>query len=351
MRRRLALLVAATTSVVLLAFTLPLAMLIDRAATSAAITTATDRSQRIVPIVATADEADVARAVATVADRDYVVRVRMPSGKLVGRPFRTAAPPVEADLRATAVRVLDDGRVILDQPVVREDGTAVISTLMSEAVLDAGVWRAWGVLAALAVTLFVLALVVADRLARSLTRPVTDLAVTAERLGRGDLSARVVPDGPDEVREVGHALNTLAARIGELLTHERESVADLSHRLRTPVTALRLDAEALPPGADRDRLSADVDELTRQIDALIREARRPVREGCRRALRRRRRGRRAGGVLAGAGRGPGSPGHGVGADRARARCGPGRRTWRPPWTRCSATCSRTRRTAPTWTSP
>ena len=279
MRRRLALLVAATTSVVLLAFTLPLAVLIDRAATNAAITTATDRSQRIVPIVATGNDADVARAVATVADRDFVVRVRMPSGALVGRPFRTPAPPVEADLRSTAVRVLDDGRVILDQPVVREDGTAVISTLMSEAVLDAGVWRAWGVLAALALTLFVLALVVADRLARSLTRPVTDLAVTAERLGRGDLSARVVPDGPDEVREVGQALNRLAARIGELLTHERESVADLSHRLRTPVTALRLDAEALPPGADRDRLSADVDELTRQIDALIQEARRPVREG------------------------------------------------------------------------
>lgn len=279
MRRRLALLVAATTSVVLLAFTLPLAVLIDRAATSAAITTATDRSQRIVPTVATGDETDVARAVATVSDRDYVVRVLMPSGGLVGRPFRTAAPPVENGLRATAVRVLADGRVILDQPVVRQDGTAVISTLMSEAVLDAGVWRAWGVLAALAITLFVLALVVADRLARSLTRPVTDLAVTAERLGRGDLAARVRPDGPDEIREVGQALNRLAARIGELLSHERESVADLSHRLRTPVTALRLDVESMPRGGDRDRLSGDVDELTRQIDALIREARRPEREG------------------------------------------------------------------------
>lgn len=279
MRRRLALLVAATTSVVLLAFTLPLAVLIDRAATSAAITTATDRSQRIVPTVAAGTEADIARAVATVADRDFVVRVRMPSGTLVGRPFRTPAPPVEAELRATAVRVLDDGRVILDQPVVRQDGTAVISTLMSEDVLDAGVWRAWGVLAALATTLFVLALVVADRLARTMTRPVTELAATAERLGRGDLSARVLPSGPDEVREVGRALNRLAARIGELLTHERESVADLSHRLRTPVTALRLDVESLPADAARDRLSADVDELTRQIDALIGEARRPVREG------------------------------------------------------------------------
>ena len=279
MRRRLALLVAATTSVVLLAFTLPLAVLIDRAATDAAVTSAGDRSQRIVPAVAAGSAADIAQAVATVSDPDYVVRVQLPSGDVIGRPFRTAAPPVDPELRATAVRTLDDGRVILDQPVVRQDGTAVISTLMSENVLDAGVWRAWTVLAVLALTLFGLALLVADRLARSMTRPVAELAVTAERLGRGDLTARVEPGGPDEVREVGVALNQLAARISELLAHEREAVADLSHRLRTPVTALRLDVESLPGSEGRDRLTSDVDELTRQIDALIREARRPVREG------------------------------------------------------------------------
>jgi signal transduction histidine kinase len=278
-RRRLALLVAATTSVVLLAFTLPLAVLIDRAATNAAVTSAGDRSQRIVPAVAAGSAEEIAQAVTTVSDPDYVVRVRLPSGDVIGRPLRTAAPPVDPELRATAVRTLDDGRVILDQPVVREDGTAVISTLMSEHVLDAGVWRAWAVLAVLALTLFGLALLVADRLARSMTRPVAELAATAERLGRGDLTARVEPDGPDEVREVGVALNRLAARISELLAHEREAVADLSHRLRTPVTALRLDVESLPGSDGRDRLTADVDELTRQIDALIREARRPVREG------------------------------------------------------------------------
>ena len=279
MRRRLALLVAATTSVVLLAFTLPLAVLIDRAATNAAVTSAGDRSQRIVPAVAAGSPDEIAQAVATVSDPDYVVRVRLPSGDVIGRPFRTAAPPVDPELRATAVRTLDDGRVILDQPVVRQDGTAVISTLMSEDVLDAGVWRAWAVLAVLALTLFGLALLVADRLARSMTRPVAELAVTAERVGRGDLTARVEPGGPDEVREVGQALNRLAARISELLTREREAVADLSHRLRTPVTALRLDVESLPGGDGRDRMFSDVDELTRQIDALIREARRPVREG------------------------------------------------------------------------
>jgi signal transduction histidine kinase len=171
--------------------------------------------------------------------------------------------------------------VVLDQPVFRDDGTAVISTLMSEAVLDHGVWRAWAVLILLGLVLVILSLVVADRLARSMTRPVTDLARTAERLGQGDLDARAEPAGPGEIREVGTALNRLAARIRELLAAERESVADLSHRLRTPVTALRLDAEGLADPEERGRLVADVDELTRHVDAVIREARRPVREGVR----------------------------------------------------------------------
>ena len=54
-------------------------------------------------------------------------------------------------------------------------------------------------------------------------------------------------------------------------------VADLSHRLRTPLTALRLDAEGLADPEDARRLSEDVDELERAVDAVIRQARRPVR--------------------------------------------------------------------------
>jgi signal transduction histidine kinase len=124
-----------------------------------------------------------------------------------------------------------------------------------------------------------LSLAIADRLARSITSPITELAHAAERLGRGEIETRVHPDGPDEVREVGAALNRLAARIEELLAREREVVADLSHRLRTPITALRLDADGLVDEEERGRLGADVDDLTRHVDALIREARAPVRGG------------------------------------------------------------------------
>jgi signal transduction histidine kinase len=166
-------------------------------------------------------------------------------------------------------------RAVSAVPVIvataRDDDESVVQALD-------GVARTWLVPAGLGVVLLVLALAVADRVARSLTRPVDDLAATAHRLGSGDLDARATPAGPHEVREVATAVNRLAGRIDELLTAEREAAADLAHRLRTPLTALRLDAEGLAPG-DRERLLADVDALSHGVDEVISEARRTVREG------------------------------------------------------------------------
>ena len=162
--------------------------------------------------------------------------------------------------------------------MTRPDGTAVIRVLVPDEQLHQGVHEAWLVLALLGLGLFALALVVAYWMARALTRPITALATAAAALEQGQLSTRVVPAGPPEIAAVGAELNRLAARIGELLKAERETVADLSHRLRTPVTVLRLDAESLTDPDERDRLGSDVDDLMRHIDAVITAARRPVRE-------------------------------------------------------------------------
>jgi signal transduction histidine kinase len=118
--------------------------------------------------------------------------------------------------------------------------------------------------------LVLLGLIVADRLARSLVRPIVNLSEVSHRLANAELTARAEPDGPPELREVAGALNHLAGRIQELLRQEREQVADLSHRLRTPLTALRLEAEAL----GEPRLTAAADSLERAVSGLIRQARR-----------------------------------------------------------------------------
>ena len=73
------------------------------------------------------------------------------------------------------------------------------------------------------------------------------------------------------------ALNRLAERITELLAAERAAVGDLSHRLRTPVTALRLDVESVRDPQLAARLQEHVEHLQRTVDAIVKDARRPVR--------------------------------------------------------------------------
>jgi signal transduction histidine kinase len=271
-RRQITLLVAATTSVVLLAFLLPAAALVSRVAEARALDAAQAQVQFLTPSVALGGSEDVAASLIGTAN-ELRAAVRWTDGSWFGDP---QDPDVEVPTGPSEVRS-DAGRLLL-QPVDRAGGTALIEVFVPAEQLRAGVTRTWLVLGGLGVVLLLLALLVADRLARSMTRPVTELADTAHRLGTGDLAARVRPAGPAEVREVGSAVNQLAGRIGELLAAERESAADLAHRLRTPLTALRLDVEALAP-PDRERLLDAVDALGRGIDEVIHESRRTVREG------------------------------------------------------------------------
>jgi signal transduction histidine kinase len=271
-RRQITLLVAATTSVVLLAFLLPAAALVARVADARAVDTAQAQVQFLTPSVGLDPREEVAAALLGTS-RDLRVAVRWIDESWLGDP---QDPDVTVPAGPEEVR--SDAGVLLLQPVGREGGTALIEVFVPTELLRSGVTRTWLVLAGLGVVLLLLALLVADRLARSMTRPVTELAETAHRLGAGDLTARVRPAGPAEVREVGTAVNQLAGRIGELLAAEREGAADLAHRLRTPLTALRLDVEALPT-ADRDRLLDAVDAVGRGIDEVISESRRSVREG------------------------------------------------------------------------
>ena len=112
-------------------------------------------------------------------------------------------------------------------------------------------------------------------LGRSMVRPLLSVAATADALRGGDLTARATPADPPEVRRIAGALNGLAERITDLLQAEREAAADLSHRLRTPLTALRLDAEGLRQPEEAERMLGAVAALERMVSHVIAQARRP----------------------------------------------------------------------------
>ncbi|MEV4758398.1 HAMP domain-containing sensor histidine kinase [Micromonospora sp. NPDC049559] len=271
MRARLGLLVAATTCLVLVAFLVPLAQLVRQVAEDRAVSRANDLIQAVVPLVGTSDPAELELSLTGLA---APVTVFLPDGRVLGPPA-SPTPAVRLAARGGSALTVQTraGREIV-VPVVSGDGTAVVRTVVPRDELTRGVTRAWLVLAGLGVLLVGLGLLVSDRLARSLTAPIEDLFAVSHRLARADLAARATPAGPPELREVAGALNHLAGRIQDLLRAERERVADLSHRLRTPLTALRLEAEALRDPDEAARLTAAVDGVEAAVTAAIQQARR-----------------------------------------------------------------------------
>jgi len=108
--------------------------------------------------------------------------------------------------------------------------------------------------------MLVLALVLGTLLTGRTLRPMRRLTATAEQLAAGDLTARsrLAPSG-DEVGQLATSLDHMADRIQEAFTAQQESegqvrrfIADASHELRTPVTALKGYIDVLRRGAGRD---------------------------------------------------------------------------------------------------
>jgi signal transduction histidine kinase len=281
MRLRVVLLVVATSSLVLVSFLAPLALVLRTFAADRAMSTATIQAQNLAPLVTTLDPSSLRLAVGQVnaESRSTPVTVFMPGRTELGPPAaRTASVRLAARGRSFTA-VTPAGAEVLVSVQGMPAGTAVIRVFVPAAQLRHGVARAWLLLGALGLGLLALSVLVADQLARSLIRPITDMARAADDLASGDLTARAVMAGSPEVRRASAGLNRLAVRIGDLLAHERETVADLSHRLRTPLTALRIDAESLRDADEMARLSADVNAVERTVSEIIREARRPTGEG------------------------------------------------------------------------
>jgi signal transduction histidine kinase len=136
-----------------------------------------------------------------------------------------------------------------------------------------------------ALVLAAVALVAARWIARGVLAPVEAAGRAAERIERGDLSARVPVTSGDEFGAWAERFNRMAAALDENVGRLRESqvqnrrfVADVSHELRTPLAALVAEAsiirdhlDALPREARRagEMLSADIARLRTLVDELM----------------------------------------------------------------------------------
>ncbi len=273
MRRRLSLLVSATMALTLVAFVIPLAILIRVIAADRAVASANDDARALSALVAADSRPFKVREALLVADRPMTVF--LPGNKPLGVPAkRTADVRLAESGRSFFVSDSAGTQILVAVQGLPHGGTAVVRAFVRGRELTNGVAQSWLILAGLGLLLLAVGVVVANLLVGTVTRPISELARVSHRLAAGGLDARASPSGPPEVRELASGLNHLAGRIRELIWQERESIADLSHRLRTPLTALRLELEGMADAADPDgRLSQQVQALERAVTSLIEDAR------------------------------------------------------------------------------
>lgn len=203
-----------------------------------------------------------------------------PKGKTSGPVPPEANRAVQAAQRGGAASEVVDGTGYVTAPAYFDDAEfgAVLVTL-SPTELRVGLGPRLAALAGVSVILLAIAGGAAWWLARRTVAPLRDLEETANALAGGDLDARADPSRITEIDNVGVSLNRLAARVQELLHEEREYTAELAHQLRTPLTALSVDVDAVADPQVREQLTDDVTAVHRMVDEIITTARRSSREG------------------------------------------------------------------------
>uniref|UniRef100_A0AAU3GZR1 Signal transduction histidine-protein kinase/phosphatase MprB n=1 Tax=Streptomyces sp. NBC_01401 TaxID=2903854 RepID=A0AAU3GZR1_9ACTN len=280
----------AVTAMVVIAFAVPLGLVIKEMARDRAFSDAERQAATIGPtLTITTDREELTRAVlSTEPGGRGRLAVHVPATEQGGsrqeigtrRATRTDLETVRKSGRASITDV-PGGSALLQPTALGSGGIAVVEVFVPADEVSNGVGTAWLVLAGVGVALIVGSVAVADRLGVRMVEPAQRLAGAAQDLGEGRLGTRVPEEGPTELRSAAVAFNSMADQVVQLLANERELAADLSHRLRTPLTVLRLNAASLGEGPAVEQTRAAVEQLEHEVDTIIRTAReqRPQTQG------------------------------------------------------------------------
>ncbi|WP_086831966.1 HAMP domain-containing sensor histidine kinase [Streptomyces sp. NRRL B-24572] len=272
----------AVTAMVVFAFAVPLGLVVKEMARDRAFSNAERRAAGFAPVLAiTTDREQLDKAVATSEDGAAGrLAIHVPAAEPGGTALEIGTGRADpAELAATrslgraSIAEVPGGFALLQPTALSSAQVAVVELFVPEGEVSNGVATAWLVLAGVGLALIVGSVAVADRLGVRMVRPAQRLAGAAHDLGEGRLGARVPEEGPPELKSAAVAFNSMADQVVQLLANERELAADLSHRLRTPLTVLRLNAASLGSGPAAEQTRAAVEQLEREVDIIIRTAR------------------------------------------------------------------------------
>ncbi len=159
----------------------------------------------------------------------------------------------------------DNGTELYDATVKFPDG---FSTVFRVTRLARGAPLPRGLFINLSLLLIVMSIALFV-VARSITRPLSDLARAADSVGRDLRQPKIAERGARELRDAARAFNTMQDRLQRYLDSRSRVLAAMSHDLKTPLTRLRLQVEMLEDTVAQTRLSKQLDEMESMVHGAL----------------------------------------------------------------------------------
>ncbi|WP_405973220.1 HAMP domain-containing histidine kinase [Streptomyces sp. NBC_00988] len=173
--------------------------------------------------------------------------------------------------RAKTATHWGDGELEVTAPAKRDGRTVgAVRITYPTSDLTRRLIQIWGFRAILALAVLAVAAGLGAIVARRLTRPLRQLNDMASKFSDGDLTARSPVTGPHETQTLARTLNQGAERLDTLIASQSIFVADASHQLRTPLTALRLSLDNIADGVDDEFVREDVEQATAEVVRMSR---------------------------------------------------------------------------------
>ncbi|MGH3450825.1 MAG: ATP-binding protein [Haloechinothrix sp.] len=261
MRRRILLAILLAVTVTAAALGIPLSFTAWELVQSLERENLADRAktiaQRVDQLIAEGEELTPDRVIFLVPEGGHLVVRRSGTEELTfGAPLTTPRIAEKVDLASGSVEL-----AIPSEPMRSRQAQVTIAVLFL-AVLSVGTGT-----------------VVATMTARRLARPLRHVAGRAAKLGAGDFRPDAKRYQVHELDMVAEALDTSASALSQLVRRERQFVGDVSHQLRSRLTALQLRLDSLTMHSDpdvvEDSLAAQeqADQLAKVLDELLAAAR------------------------------------------------------------------------------
>ena len=280
MRRRITEAIVGVSALILLVLGIPLALAVHQSILDSEVVEVQATAARTLTEIDVSLDPKKLAAVSSEPDAPPPFSVYDVTGTL---RFGDGPPEADAAVRRALAgnpASTTDTEIVVATPITDDRSERIVGALrLTESLADANHRSriAWLEMAATALAALALGWLIAKRLARRLSQPVTDLADAAIRLGDGGAIARpTVPSGVIEIDTLASALADSSERINDALARERRFSADVSHQLRTPLTGMRLRLETARTEHDPHAIELALDDLQRleqTVDHLLAFAR------------------------------------------------------------------------------